>query len=121
DLVTPVRFEQEAGESGAAPEGERFAQKLGSRFELARRCPLAGGGKELLQARGVEPLGIDLEAVAPVRGRDRVVTVAGQRLAQLGDVDVDGLPRRGRRRLAPELVDQALAGDELVRVQEQGR
>ena len=121
DLVTAVGFEQEAGQGRAAPEVERLAQKLDSHFELARRCALAGGGKELLQARDIEPLGIDLEAVAPVRGRDRVVTVANQRLAQLGDVDVDGLPRRWRRRLAPELVDQPLACDELVRVQEQDR
>src|SRR5207237_3732670 len=40
---------------------------------------------------------------------------------QLGDVDVDGLLRRWRRRLAPELVDQALARDELVRMKEQDR
>ena len=65
--------------------------------------------------------GVDPDAVAAVCGRDRVVTVPGQRLPQLGDVDVDGLLGRRRRRLAPELVDQALARDELVRMQEQDR
>ena len=54
-------------------------------------------------------------------GRDRVNTVSGQRLSQLGDVDVDRLSGRRRGRLAPELVDQALARDELVRMQEQDR
>ena len=120
-LVTPVRLEQQPGEGRAAPERERFAQELGSRFELARSCALAGGRKELPHARDVELVGADPEPVATVCRRDRVATVPGQHLPQLGDVDVDRLSGRGRRRLAPELVDQALARDELVRMQEQDR
>ena len=69
----------------------------------------------------VELVGADPESVATVCRRDRVAAVPGQHLAQLGDVDVDRLSGRGRRRLAPELVDQALARDELVRMQEQDR
>src|SRR6476659_399538 len=115
DLFTAVRFEQQTREGRSAPEAERLAQELGSRFELAR------GGEQLPQARNVQLIVLDPEAVAAVRRRDRVVTVASKRLAQLGYVDVDGLLRRRRRRGAPELVDQALAGDELVRVQEQNR
>src|SRR5436190_1337086 len=75
----------------------------------------------MLRARDIEPVGVDPDAVAAVRGRDRVETVPAERLAQLGDVDVDRFFGRGRRRLAPELVDQALARDELVRMQEQDR
>ena len=66
-------------------------------------------------------LGIDLDAVAAVHGRDRVAAVPCQRLPQPRDVAVDGLPRRRRRRLAPEFVDQPFARDELVRMQEQDR
>src|SRR5207249_8979255 len=73
----------------------------------------------MLHARDIESVGVDPDQVAAVRRCDRVETVAGQRLAQLGDVDVDRLFGRGRGRLAPELVDQALARDELVRMQEQ--
>src|SRR5436190_23171971 len=75
----------------------------------------------MLRARDIEPVGVDPDAVAAVRGRDRVETVSAERLAQLGDIDVDRFFGRGRRRLAPEVVDQALARDELVRMQEQDR
>ena len=47
------------------------------------------------------------------------MTVTRERLPQFRDVDVDGLSRRRGRRNPPELVDQALARHELVRVQEQ--
>ena len=116
DLVTTARFEQQTRQGRTAPEAERLAQELGSRFQLARGCAFAGAGKQLPQARNVQLIVVDHEAVAAVRRRDRVVTVTSQHLAQLGDVDVDGLLCRGRRRLAPEVVDQALAGDELIRV-----
>src|ERR671934_27235 len=78
-------------------------------------------GKQLPQTRNVQLVDIKPDAIAAVRGRDRVMTVASQGLAKLGDVNVDRLPRRRRRRLTPELVDQPLARDELVRMQEQGR
>src|SRR6476646_8431388 len=121
DLFTAVRFEQQTREGGTAPEGYHLTQDQGSRFRLSRGCPLAGGGKQLPEAPGVQLIEVDPEAVAAVCGLDRVVTVLSQRLAQLGDVDIDGLLRRRRWRRAPELVDQPLAGDELVSVQEQNR
>jgi hypothetical protein len=118
-LVAPVRLEQQSGEGRAAPERNGFAQELGSRLELAHGCALTRGRKKLLHVREVEFVGIDTKAVAAVRGRNRVETVTGQCLPQLRDVDVDRLSRGGRRRLTPELVDQALARDELVRMQKQ--
>ena len=117
DLFTAVRFEQQTREGRSAPEPEPLAQQLGSRLELARGFALARGGEQLPQTRDVQLVVVDPEAVAAVRSRDRVVTVPSQRLAQLGDVDVDRLLRGRRRRRPPELVDQALAGDEFVRVQ----
>jgi hypothetical protein len=121
DLFTAVRFEQQTREGGTAPEGYHLTQDQGSRFGLSRGCPLAGGGKQLAEAPGVQLVEVDPEAVAAVCGLDRVVAVLSQRLAKLGDVDIDGLLRRRRGRRAPELVDQSLAGDELIRVQKQNR
>ena len=69
----------------------------------------------------VEIIGVDREPVATIRSRDRVETVPSQRLPQVRDVDVDGLPRSWRRCNTPDVVDQTLAGDQLVRVQEQDR
>ena len=45
----------------------------------------------------------------------------GKRLPQLRDVDLHHLLRRVRHVLAPEGVDDLLAGDGAVRVQEQDR
>src|SRR2546423_2414939 len=84
NLFTAVRFEQQTREGRSAPEAEPLAQELGSRFELARGLALARGGEQLPQARNVQLIVVDPEAVAAVRRRDRVVPVASQRLAQLG-------------------------------------
>jgi hypothetical protein len=46
---------------------------------------------------------------------------ASQRPPQPRDVDLDGLGRRRRRLLAPQLVDQAVAAERLPGVQEQHR
>ena len=104
DLFTAVRFEQQTRQGRTAPKAEPLAQELGSRFEFTRGLALARGGEQLPEARNVQLIVVDSEAVAAVRRPNRVVTVASQRLAQLGDVDVDGLLRRRRRRRAPELV-----------------
>ena len=65
--------------------------------------------------------GLEIEPIAARDGGDQVVAVARERLAQLRDVDVDGLLGGRRRRFAPELVDQALRETNLVRMQEQRR
>ena len=52
--------------------------------------------------------------------RDRAPGVR-ELLAELGHVDLDGLHGGGGRPLAPELVDQPLARDHLVRMEEQHR
>ena len=44
-----------------------------------------------------------------------------ERLAQMRDVTLEHVRRRLRRRVAPEVVDQAVRRDDLVRVQEEKR
>src|SRR5947208_14308751 len=71
-----------------------------------------------LEAHQVEVARMDGQHVARGPGRDRVVA---DRLAQPGDQVAER--RRGGRGslLVPELVDQAVARDDLVRVQKQKR
>ena len=70
----------------------------------------------MLEALGIERAWLDMQQVAvPARFESAV----SQDLAQLGDVDLDALRRFRRRLLAPELVDQAVDRDDLVRVHQQ--
>ena len=49
------------------------------------------------------------------------ITLAAERLAELGDVRLQDLRRRGRRATRPEILDQPVARDRLTRVQKQDR
>jgi hypothetical protein len=87
-----------------------LAQLLG-RFPAAqRRVPL----DELLEPVHVELAGGDLQDVAAGPGEQHLVA---ERLAELRDVALQRLGGGLLRLLAPELLDQALAPDELVRAQ----
>ena len=56
----------------------------------------------------------------PVTGRRSLEHAVRQELPQLGDVHLDRVAGRIRRILAPERVDQGVARDDLVRLQQQG-
>ncbi len=66
----------------------------------------------------VETIRLDDELVA--RG-PRDDHVAAERLAELGDVRLQDLRRRGRRAAVPEILDQPVTRHGLARVQEQDR
>ena len=117
-LVSSARLELEPGERRATPERQRLPETLGGGFELSLRDVLARARHEALHAARVNGVRLDVQPIAAVRGRDRIVTGATERLAQLREIDVDRLARGRRRRLTPEVVDQAVARDELVGVQE---
>jgi hypothetical protein len=74
-LLSSVRLEQQARQSRASPQRKRLAQELRRRVKLASRCTLAGAGKQPAEARDIEVVGLDLDAVAAVCGRNRVVAV----------------------------------------------
>jgi hypothetical protein len=73
---------------------------------------------ELLKAVRIELPRRHLQHIA-ARARDQ--RVAPQRLPQLRNVALQRLGGRLRAILSPELVNQAVARDELVRLQEQDR
>ena len=77
---------------------------------------------EALELLGVNRFGRGVELVAGWPGQDQAI--AGdrlQRLAQVRDVDLDGVGRGARWLLAPQEVDQAIGGDDLPDVQQEDR
>src|SRR6266536_4789025 len=72
----------------------------------------------------VELVGPDLQHVAGRPGDEQLLggpVSAAEQLAQPRDVAVERRRRGLRRLFAPELLDQPVAGDDLVRVQQQER
>ena len=104
----------EVGERRAAPQAQCLLQQLGRAFGVET----ARVGDELLEPLEIEAAGLDAGEVA---GRLRDDRVAADRLPELRDVNLER--RRGGvgRRSAPELVDQPVARDDAVRVQQQER
>ena len=91
--------------------GERLVGDVGQRRSVPQAQRLARGAlsEQPLEAAGIHPAAAELQLVAaPVRG-DRVgLPLRGHRLAQLRNVELHHLGRRGRRLVAPEPVDQPL-------------
>ena len=107
---------REVRECRAAPQRQCFAEPLrrvGGEAASEQASPLV---HQPLEPVEVECVGPDPDDVAGRPGRQHVVR---QRLAQPRDVDPQ---RRGgalRRVRAPELVDQPVGGNDLVRVKEE--
>ena len=96
DLAGRERLPRDVGQRRPAPQRERLArQVVRDERREAQRIDVAVAEAQLVPA----PAGDDLRAVA-----------AGcQRLANLRDVELHHLGRRGRRILAPERLDESLA------------
>jgi hypothetical protein len=109
---------RELGKRGPAPERERLTQQLSDRPGIALRERLASVGGGALEPGEVELVVAHLEHVARSAG---VQPWFGKRLAQVRDVDLHHLLSRVRDVLAPESVDDPLAGERAVRVQKQNR
>jgi hypothetical protein len=120
-LVARRGLELHAVQRGPAPERERLAQQPAGGFDLARRGPFSRLRQQPLEADRVQPLWLEVQEIPGRPSHDRVASVARQRLTQLRDVHVQGLPGGLRRRLAPELVDQPVAGDDGAGVEQQHR
>ncbi|HET6601516.1 MAG TPA: hypothetical protein VFG57_06085 [Gaiella sp.] len=105
---------RELGQRLAAPQRERFAQ---GRRHLLRVTALPIRG-EPAEPKQIEVAGIDPEAIARGSRLDRLLP---QRLSKLGNVRLQDLGRRRGRRSTPEVIDQPVARDELVRAEQEHR
>ena len=119
DIDARERLELQVRERPAAPQALAVPQHPGraSRVPLLERSPPLG--QQPLEAVQVELAGLDVHEVAGrAREEDRV---GAERLAQPRHVDLERVARRRRRVLGPQLLDQAVAGDDPVGLQQQDR
>jgi hypothetical protein len=105
-------------EAGDLDRREALALELGER-SAPEKCEclseLAPRG-ELPDTMQIELVVCDTQEVARAPGLD---PVPADRLSQLRDVDLERLSRLRRRALVPERVDQPIAGDDPVGLEEQ--
>ena len=109
------RLVGEIGERGPAPERERLAQQLGGRGGIGR----AGLLDEALEAVDVELLGVEPERRSRARRVTRQRGAGAERLAQPRDARLERRRTLLRRLARPQLLDQPVRRDDLVRVEEQ--
>ncbi len=106
----------EVDERRAAPELERRAQCRCCELGLARRESTSADLELLDEALDVDLPRLDSQCV-PATARDEDTVTEGA--TELRHVVLEDLGRAGRRRARPELLDELLRADGLVRVQEQ--
>ena len=119
DLALGERLEGQIRQRAPAPERQRLLEHRRRPRRAARGQLAAALPDQALEPVRVDALGIEPELVAVLAGLD--LPAAPERAAQPRDVDLHGLGGRGRRTLAPQLVDQPVAAERLAGVQEQHR
>ena len=107
---------REVGERCTAPEPEGRVERVRGLARPAVAERPARAGDELLEPRRVQLVRLDRE---PVAGSSSLEPLASDRVAEPVDVNLERLHGGTRRLLAPDVVDQALARDRLVRVGEE--
>ena len=108
-------FVGEVGERRTAPQTERLLQDRDGRRRVGR-AGLSCVAEQRLEPIGVELVGADLQ---PVAGRPALDPLGAERLAEMRDVGLQGVPRRLRRFVAPQFVDQGRRRDRVVRTEDQ--
>ena len=107
----------------AAPQCEGPVERGRGRLRATGRLLALRLGHEPLEAVGIDALRIDDELVAGLACHDDAAAVQApvERLAQPRDLDLDRLRGRRRSPRAPELVDQPVGAERLVRVEQEQR
>ena len=106
-------------QSWPAPECERLAQPGGGVGGPFARKRLAALVHEPLETLHVQLAVLHLKHVAVVARLEPLPLAVVERATQLADVVLENLRRRGRRRLAPQGIDQPIARNRLVAMQQQ--
>jgi hypothetical protein len=116
------RVELHVGKRPSAPERVRVAEHGGRTARIARGARGTAGVRQLLEAVCVELIGLDAQHVA--RGLRRKPAVAvrvaarRERFAQTRDLQSESVVRPAGRLLRPESIDQLVARDDPVGVQQ---
>jgi hypothetical protein len=126
DLGLSKRFVGELTQRGAAPQSNGLMEEAGGGLDVGGRHRAPAVGEKLLEALGVQAAGLDPEQIPPgVRQQDRAGLALRparlERLSEPGHVDLQGARRCRRRSRTPEIIDEAIAGDDLVRAQQEDR
>src|SRR5204863_195172 len=117
DLVLREAVVREVGERPAPPERKRRTQLLRRLLVLARRQRRAAVGEALLEALPVELAGGDAERVGAADGPQGRAAVR-ELLSEGRDAVLQHLRRGRRRALPPELVDDRVPRQGLVRTEQ---
>ena len=124
--TTDVRLREllvrEVGQGGPAPQRVGRPQEVRSPLPIARLDQFASLLDKGLELVRVDGLGRRIELVAGLPGGDEAPTCQWlEGLAQLRDVDLDGVGGGARRIVAPQQVDQPVGRDDFSGVQQQDR
>ena len=112
----------EVGEGGSAPQVQSRSHHRGSLVRLAGLDPASPVLDQPFEPAGVDGIGLDVELVSGRPCGDQATTGEGlERLAELGDVDLDRMQGRPRRAIAPEHVDQPIRRDDLAGMHQEDR
>ena len=117
DLGLGERLERQVGERRAAPQAGGLAQQGRRLVRAARRQGAAALLDELREALGVQLARLHTQPVAGRRRGDYLVVA--ERLAQAGDVHLNGPDRARRCVLAPQRTRKALGTHRLIGMQKQ--
>ena len=120
DLHTRLGRVVQLGQRRPAPHPEPGPKVGRGALGFTRRQRRAAGLQAALETLEVERHRLDPQPIAPpVRLQRPTAAVRSQRPAQLRNVVLQDLSGSGRRTLAPQLVNQTLARDDLVAMQQQ--
>ena len=118
DLSLSERLVGEVSQRRPPPQPQRIAQEAGGGRGISPGQRLAALDGQTLELVGIELTRRQLELIATAPGVHHAIT---QRPAQMKDITLERLGGSRGRSLAPQLVDQPLAGYHLTAVQEQDR
>ena len=109
-------------EQATAPQAERGLDRRGRVVQALGGERGAADDEQLLEPREVERVGRGHQGIArPARLDHRLPGVPREHPAEVGDVDLDDVGRGLRRRVAPQLVDEAVDAQRLARVEREQR
>ena len=114
DLGLGENLVSEVRQRRSTPERQRLTEQLGPFGRFA----LTGPSDESLEPQQVELFRLEPK---PVAGRPGLEQFRPDRLAELGDEVLERGPRRPRRALAPEELDQPLGRNHVVHVEQEQR